>query len=382
MVEPREELVAHISERTSRDDLVERYGISRKKKIHFILGIVAAIAVMVVVGLSLGPTDIPFSDTLKIIVNCVIHVFDDVAAGFTNIVVEDRMPRVFMAVVVGAALAAAGCVMQGILRNPLVSPFTLGVSTAAAFGAGIAIVMGPALFGGLYSFHVDFIGQTFSGSALVTMLFAFLFGMLSIALVIILARDERVSKATLVLSGVVVSYLFQAGLSFLKYISDDGSLRDITLWTMGNLWSATWVNLFIMIIPVIICLIYLEKISIDINTLSAGTSVANNLGTNVAKLRMHGLLVCTVVVCVCLSFTGAIGFIGLMAPHICRRLIGNDNRYLLPASALMGGLILLISDTVARNAFSSDVPVGILIYLIGGGFFIWMVVNKRWREVP
>jgi iron complex transport system permease protein len=179
---------------------------------------------------------------------------------------------------------------------------------------------------------------------------------------------------------VVVSYLFQAGLSFLKYISDDAALRDITIWTMGNLWSSSWAVIILILPIVILCTLYLEKVTIDINALAAGKDVATNLGVDVAKVRTRSLLVCTLLTCVCLAFTGAIGFIGLMAPHICRRIIGNDNRYLLPASGIMGSLILLISDTVSRTAFSSDVPVGILIYVIGGAFFIWMVLKKDWRE--
>lgn len=375
----KEDIVNKLSSKTKKESLIERYGSSVKIRLLFILITILMIFVCCVIAMSLGPTNIPFTDILQIMVNMAYPVYD-VDPSYYDIVVNTRLPRIVLAIITGGSLAMAGCIMQGILRNPLVSPFTLGVSTAAAFGVGIAIMFGPALFGSFYSVRYYLYGQIFSGSSIVTILFAFLFGLVSISFVLLLSRREHVSQSTLVLSGVVISYLFQAGLSFLKYISNDSALRDITLWTMGNLWSASWAIVFIVLPVVILCAIYLEKISIDINTLSAGTGVAKNLGIDVAKLRFRGLLVCTVITCTCLAFTGAIGFIGLMAPHICRRLIGNDNRYLLPASALVGGLILLISDTVARNAFATDVPVGILIYIIGGIFFIGMVLKKDWRN--
>lgn len=376
----REELFDKMYDRTNSDILSKKYDAVVKKKVTFIIVSILLTLIVSIVALSLGPTNIPLSDTFKTLVNCVVDIFSDIPSMYHDVIVNTRMPRILMAIVVGGSLAAAGCIMQGILRNPLVSPFTLGVSTAAAFGAGLSIVYGVLIFGSFYSLKFSLFDFTFSGSSIVSILFAFFFGLISISFVLIMSRKENASKSTLVLSGVVISYIFQAGLSFLKYISDDSSLRDITLWTMGNLWSASWASFWIVIPIVLICMVYLEKISIDINTLASGVDVAKNLGIDVARLRMRGLLVCTIVTCTCIAFTGAIGFIGLMAPHICRRIIGNDNRYLLPASVVTGGLILLISDTVSRTVFSTDVPVGILIYLIGGAFFIWMVIKKGWRD--
>ena len=345
-----------------------------------IIILLVSIVVTSVISISLGAADISIADVLKTFANVLIPGLFDVPEGYGRIILDTRMPRILLAIITGASLAAAGCIMQGILRNPLVSPFTLGVSTAAAFGAGIAILIGPTMFGAMYSLQFSLFGHSMSGSSLITILFAFLFGLVSISFVLFLTRRENISKSTIVLSGVVISYLFQAGLSFIKYVSDDSALRDITLWTMGNLWNASWAVIILIVPFILICMIYLEKISIDINTLSSGMDVAKNLGIDVAKLRTNSLLVCTIMTCICLAFTGAIGFIGLMAPHICRRVIGNDHRYLLPASALMGSLILLISDTVSRTCFSTDIPVGILIYIIGGAFFVWMVVKKDWRD--
>ena len=374
-----DEVVKQISERLSNDDLSSRYDSSVRKKVGFCLILAVLTFITSMIALSLGPTPITVMEVFGSLVNCIVDVFD-IPQNYSDLIIDTRMPRVLMAIITGFSLAVAGCIMQGILRNPLVSPFTLGVSTAAAFGAGISIMCGATIFGTFYVTQFEVFGQMFSGSSIVNILFAFFFGLLSMSFVFLLSRKEHVSQSTIILTGVVVSYLFQAGLSFLKYISDDSALRDITIWTMGNLWSSSWAVIIIILPFVVLCSVYLERVTIDINALSAGKDVAMNLGVDVAKVRTRSLLVCTLLTCVCLAFTGAIGFIGLMAPHICRKIIGNDNRYLLPASGIMGALILLISDTVSRTAFPSDVPVGILIYLIGGVFFIWMVLKKDWRE--
>ena len=289
------------------------------------------------------------------------------------------MPRILLCMLTGMSLGLAGAVMQGLLRNPLVSPFTLGVSTAASFGAALAIVFGTSIFGtSIYytSFHI--LGQSLTIDDLSKTIMAFTVGLLSIGIVLGLTRRSSVSRSTLILSGVIISYIFQAGIMMLKYVSDDSQLRDITLWMMGGLSGATWGTLILIIPIVVVCGIYLEKIAIDINALSSGDDIASNLGVNVAKLRRNGLLVCTLMTCTCIAFTGTIGFVGLMSPHICRRIIGNDARILFPASALVGSLLLLISDLFSRLVMRpAEWPVGIIMYIIGGAFFIYLVFGKK-----
>jgi iron complex transport system permease protein len=166
----------------------------------------------------------------------------------------------------------------------------------------------------------------------------------------------------------------------MKYVSEDNTLREITNWLMGGMWGATWSSVLILVPIVIACFILMERCTVDLNTLSGGDDVARNLGVNVRRLRNYGLTISAFVTSACLAFTGVIGFIGLMAPHICKMVIGNDHRYLLPASALLGALILLLSDTVARTILRPvELPVGIIMYLIGGLFFIWLVTRKTGR---
>jgi len=286
------------------------------------------------------------------------------------IVVGFRLPRIFLAILAGISLAVAGAVMQGLLRNPLVSPFTLGLSSAASFGAAIAIVAGPGILGTYLLLSDD----------IFIVLMAFLSGWLSMLLVYGISRSRGTNQATLILAGVVIGYIFQAGVMALKYMTNNEKLRDIVLWLMGGMWGASW-NAVLLLLPLcLLSFVLLEGMAWDLNALAAGDDVAKNLGINVGRFRLVGLMISTFAASCCLAFTGIIGFIGLMAPHICRMIIGNDHRYLIPCSALLGASILLISDTAARTVMSPvEIPVGIIMYMIGGIFFLFLILRARGR---
>ncbi|WP_019178430.1 FecCD family ABC transporter permease [Methanomassiliicoccus luminyensis] len=370
--------------RISYDGLEGAYNVTVRKRVTFILFLLALTVIASVAALGIGSVDIPVTDTLRVIGHALFpsHIEGPEREWYSAIILNSRMPRVFMAVITGLSLAMSGVIMQGILRNPLVSPFTLGVSSAASFGAAMALVYAPMMFGAVYYESATFLGQPIAVKNLLLILFSFLFGLGSVGLVLLISKRGDVSRSTMILSGVVISYLFQAGISFAKYISNDDALREITLWLMGGMWGVTWGSVIMLLPIVVVCFGLMEKLTVDINTLSTGDEVASSLGISVNKLRTSGLVLSALVSSACLAFTGIIGFIGLMAPHICRRFIGNDNRYLLPASALMGALILLISDTVARMIISpSQLPVGVIMYIIGGIFFIWLVTRKNWRNM-
>jgi len=286
------------------------------------------------------------------------------------IVVGFRLPRILLAILTGISLAVAGAVMQGLLRNPLVSPFTLGLSSAASFGAAIAIVIGPAVLGGLLAI----------GSNSFIIIMAFVFGWLSMLLVYAISRARGINQATLVLSGVVIGYIFSAGITALQYISSNEKLRDLMVWLMGGMWGASWGAVLLLVPLTLIPFFLLERMSWDLNALSAGDDVAKNLGINVNRLRLSGLMISTFAASCCLAFTGVIGFIGLMAPHICRMLIGNDHRYLIPCAGLLGAAILLVSDTAARTILSPvEIPVGVIMYVLGGIFFLFLIMRARGR---
>ena len=372
-----------IKNRIDEDTFEGKYSASVRKKLILILVLLFMSVSLMMLGMCLGSVDIPFVDLVRVFLHPIFPDFVQQPSEtyYADFIYKGRMPRMFMILLTGFSLGMAGMVMQGLLRNPLVSPFTLGVSTAASFGAALSILFGSFLFGALAGTNATVGDITFYFDDLSAVLFAFVMAMLSMALILGLTKGKEVSRSTVILAGVVISYLFQAGIMATKYFSDDDQLREITLWIMGNFSGSSWSSIIILTPIVIICGIYLMNMALKINAMSAGDDVATSLGVDVIALRRNGLIVCTLVTASCLSFTGVVGLIGLMSPHICRMIIGNDSRYLLPASGLMGVVILLISDLFCRMIIRpGELPVGIVLYIVGGVFFVWMIANKKWSQ--
>jgi len=329
-----------------------------------ILGLVLVLILAVFVSLNMGSIHLAVSDVIS-----ALFSGDGISAQTKMVVLDLRAPRIILAILAGASLAVAGTVMQALMRNPLVSPFTLGMSSAASFGAACAIVMGslPLLALSFVQFQDAFI-----------VLFAFLFGIGSVFLIYAISLRKGSTSATLILGGVVLGYIFQAGLMVLQYTSNNEKLREITLWLMGGMWGANWSAIWIVTPVVVVSIIYLLWKAWDFNALLAGDEVAQNAGVEIKKIRIRGLFFCTLASSACLAFTGIIGFIGLIGPHIGRLLIGQDNRYLIPCSALLGAVILLVSDTIGRTIIEPvEIPVGVIMYLMGGIFFMYLLMRKE-----
>lgn len=354
------------------------YGSSAMRKRAFLAVVALLLLITALISVSVGAVDIPLADTIRVFFHTLLpnHTAAPTHEWYSNIILNARLSRVILCALCGFSLAMSGAVMQNILRNPLVSPFTLGLSSAASFGAAMAIVFGGGITGCVVILGHDFFYKSFFTAGL-----AFVASLGSILIVIALSRRRDVSRSTLILTGVIISYLFQAGVSAAKYFSSDDALREITLWLMGGMWNSSWGVVYLTILIVPVCAIAMESMSMKVNILSAGDEVAMNLGINVRRLRTVMLLLCTVMTSVCIAFTGIIGFVGLVAPHVTRMFIGNDSRYLFPAAGLLGALILLISDTAARLIIRpEEIPVGIIMYVIGGIFFIWLVTRRK-KEV-
>lgn len=366
---------------TRADDSARgKYEGSRRKRVLAIL-LLAFLTVVVSIGvIGVGAVSVPFVDVVRAIFHPILPglIQEPSIDYFSNIVLDYRASRVILGLLTGASLAVAGASMQGILRNPLADPFTLGLSSAAACGAGLALVIGPMILGASYSATFFIWGTTISVSWILMAVMSFAFGLISVFMIIILTGNRTVSKSTLILTGVVIGYLFSAVLSYLKYISDETVLKDITMWLLGGMWGASW-SAVIIVLPIsIFGILFLELYTVDMNTLSSGDDVAKNLGVDVKKLRINILILSALITSVCMAFTGIIGFIGLMAPHIVRMLIGNDNRYLIPASAMLGALILISCDALARIIVApDDLPVGIIMYVVGGIFFMFLVKRMK-----
>lgn len=279
-----------------------------------------------------------------------------------------RFPRIGMDVFTGIALAGAGVIMQAILRNPLASPFTLGVSSGASFGAALAIVLGTSLFG---------IKSILSSSWLIATN-AFVFGCLSILLVYVISSLKNHSGTVLLLAGVAFSYLFSSGVSALKYISKNDVLKDLIVWLMGSTSGTNWSEIELIAPVTLIGMLIIMCYSWQLNVLALGEEIARTSGIRVKQLRLVSLFTVTVISSITIAFTGVIGFVGLVAPHVARMIIGVDHRFLIPASCLIGAILLLLSDTLARSLFSPvEIPVGIVTSIIGVPFFIYLLISKK-----
>lgn len=272
-----------------------------------------------------------------------------------NIVFSVRMPRVVLAVVVGAGLSAAGAAYQAVFSNPLVSSDILGVSSGASFGAALGILI--------------------SGEALLVEGLALGMGLVAVGAVILLGRVQRRTQLyMLVLAGVIVSALFEALVSLIKYVSDPyDKLPAITTWLMGSMASASYSDVAVCSAVILPCCVLLLGLRWKLNLLSLDEEEARSLGINVVRLRLAVILIATFMTAVTVSMCGVIGWIGLVIPHVGRMLLGNDHRTLVPASMLLGGSYLLLIDDVARAATGAEIPLSILTAIVGAPFFAWIL---------
>ena len=279
-----------------------------------------------------------------------------------TIVWELRLHRILLTIVAGMGLAIAGAVMQGILKNPLASPFTLGISSAASFGAALAIVLGAGFVKGEWSI----IGN------------AFVFTLLASMTVYGLAKYKGITPETMILAGIAIMYLFQAMTSFLQYVGHAEQVQEVVFWMMGSMGRSSWDKVWIVTAVLAICSPYLLLKSWDINALGAGDETATSLGVNVEKTRVVSMMAVSIITASIICFTGTIGFIGLVSPHITRMVIGGDHRFLLPASALVGAILLLGADTLARTILAPVIlPVGIMTAFLGVPFFVYLFMRRK-----
>lgn len=269
-----------------------------------------------------------------------------------------RLPRVLLSILVGACLAAAGAAYQGVFQNPMAAPDILGASAGAGFGAALAILLGLS-------------------SAGIT-LGAFASSLLTVALVFSVSRRAKGDRILgLVLAGIMVSSLFQAGTSFIKLVADPSNqLPQITYWLMGSLSGARWSEIRFVVLPMLAGLIPLLLLRWQLNVVTMGDDEARAMGVNAPRIRLLIVICSTLVTASAVSVSGMIGWVGLVIPHMTRRLVGSDYRFLMPASMLGGGIFLLIVDNISRNVTASGIPIGILTAFVGAPFFLWLITGK------
>ena len=273
-------------------------------------------------------------------------------------VLNIRLPRILMACMVGCCLSAAGAAYQGVFQNPMASPDVLGASSGAAFGAALAILLGAS-------------------SRMVT-LSAFAFSLATIVLVFLIARHAPgLRVVNLILAGVMISSLFSAGTSYCKLVADPSSqLPEITYWLLGSLSGTKITDVQLALPPMVLGCAVLLLIRWRLNLLTLGDEEAHALGVNADLLRLGVILCATLITAASIAASGMIGWVGLVIPHLCRRLVGADHRFLMPASMITGAAFLLITDDVSRNLLAVEIPIGILTAFIGAPFFIYLILKQ------
>jgi len=290
-----------------------------------------------------------------------------------TIVWNVRLPRVAAAVVAGYGLSVSGAVMQSVLRNPLASPFTLGISQGAAFGAALAIV--GFGFGAIGSAAADAVQVDNAWSVTG---FAFAGAMAATLAVIAFARYRGATAEVMVLAGVALGSLFSAGTVLLQYFAEEMQVAAIVFWTFGDLGRAAWRDVGVMALLVVLGGTYFTWRRWDYNALEVGVESAKGLGVDVERVRLHTMFVSSLVTAGVVALLGIIGFVGLVGPHMVRRVVGNDYRFLLPAAGATGALLLLASDTLARTVMSPVVlPVGAITSLLGAPLFLYLLFGRR-----
>lgn len=283
----------------------------------------------------------------------------------TNVIVWTiRLPTALMAIAVGAALGIAGAEMQTILDNPLASPYTLGVSAGAGFGAALAIVLGVGIV-------------PYAGEYLVS-INAFFFSLLTCLLIYFIGKARRVTAETMVLAGIALLFLFQSLLALLQYIASEEALQVIVFWLFGSLLKTTWPKLAVVAAVLIIVVPLIAKDAWKLTALKLGDEKAKSLGIDVEKLRLKAFMLISLLTAAAVCFVGTIGFIGLVGPHIARMLVGEDQRFFLPMSALGGAALLSVASIGGKVIIPGAIfPIGIVTSLIGVPFFFSLILTKR-----
>ncbi len=281
-----------------------------------------------------------------------------------QILAEIRLPRIMFAFIAGAGLSLCGMVFQAMFRNPLATPFTLGVASGASLGAALTVFFGLSF---------TFLGV--DGTTLA----AFIGALISISFVYYLSRfRSNFSTETLLLTGVAISFFFSSLILFIQYLSNITDSFRILRWLMGSLSIVGYHDILQLLPFVIICIAVVLWLSRELNLLMAGDDLALSRGVNVHGVRLALFLVTSLCVGAIVALCGPIGFVGMMVPHICRLLIGNDHRWLIPATLLFGGGFLILCDTIARLIIApAEIPVGVITTLLGGPFFIWLLIKSK-----
>ena len=342
-----------------RETVTGKYLQFIRKKVLFLLAISIGLVLVICLSVTIGSFDMTVADAYSIIAQ---GIFNPPKTTADLIVWNIRLPRIMMGLLAGVGLGICGAVLQAVLRNPLASPFTLGIASAATFGASLASFLGTGFIEGPYLIVIN----------------AFLFTLISSFIIYGLAYAKKFTPGAIIMAGIAISYLFGALTSFLQYIGTADALQQVVFWSFGSLGKANWLSIQIVTVIIVITVPILLWYAMDLNVMGSGDETAKSMGVDVTRVRIVTLVITSLITAGIICFTGTIGFIGLMGPHICRMIIGPDHRFLIPASGIMGAIVLISADALARTLFAPQViPIGIMTSFIGVPFFIFLFIKRR-----
>lgn len=333
-----------------------------------ILAMVIAVVVFGIACLFVGVSNMTAADALDALLG-------GGNSAQSRIIWKIRIPRVLAAIIAGAGLAVSGLIMQTTLNNTMASPSTLGVSNAAVFGANLSII---AFAGGFLSTGNNI--QSFDAGAnpYATSVLAFVFATLSVLLILSLCTLRSFSPNVVVLAGMAIGSVWTAATTILQFYATDVGLSAAVVWSFGDLGRATYRTDLIMAVVVLVGIVFFMLMAWKYNALLSGEATAKTMGVRVTELRFATLLLSSVITAACVSFLGVIGFVGIICPHVTKKLLGQDHRVTVPVSCLMGSLLLLLADTFSRTVGSgSALPVGAITSLLGAPFFIAILFGKK-----
>ncbi len=346
----------------------EQYHCHRRKRIVISSILLFALLMLAVYSLCINDFELTFQEAWQAVIN---RIEDIAPTAYRDrmidyVAIEVNAPRAIAAVAIGIILAISGAVMQTVSHNPLAEPYTIGISSAALFGVTIAIILGATVIPGM------------EGST-AKMTNAFIFALIPAAVIIIVSTLKKLSPNMMILVGIGMMYMFSAFTTFLKFNASEEDLEEIYTWSLGTLSEISWDDLVPITVAAIILFIGFILLSGRINLLMAGDRTCHSLGHNPVRLRILCFTIVSLGVAIAVCFTGTIGFVGLVAPHLARLVVGNNNKILIPASALVGAIFILVSDVIVRSV-PGGLPVGVITALIGSPLFLFFLLKQRMKS--
>lgn len=339
-----------------------RYRALARRKLLILFGLSALLFLSFAVDLAWGPARYGLGEVLAAIFSP-----SSVSVQVRTVVWDIRMPVAVMAIVVGAALSLAGAQMQTILANPLASPFTLGISAAASFGAALGIVTSISLVP--------------VAAGMLVPVNAFIVALAATLFIHFVSQLRGVSVQTVVLLGIALVFSFNALLAFLQYLASEQALSAVVFWTMGSLTKATWPKIWVTLAVLVMAVPLFARNAWALTAIRLGEDKAASFGINVRRIRLETMLIISLLAAVPVSFVGTIGFVGLVGPHIARMILGEDQRFFLPGSLLSGALLLSVTSIVSKSIVPGVVfPIGIITALVGVPFFFSLIISNRSRS--